>query len=56
MAHNYGLGKTPDVYFVGCPCHMAHKYGLGKKTDFRASVKTDGSLSAILKVKLNDPN
>jgi len=27
-----------------------------KKTNFRASVKTDGSLSAILKVKLNNPN
>jgi len=27
-----------------------------KKTDFRSSVKTDGSLSAILKVKLNNPN
>ena len=19
--------KTPDVHFVGFPCHMAHKYG-----------------------------
>lgn len=19
--------KTPELYFVGCPCHMAHKYG-----------------------------
>ena len=26
------------------------------KTDFRASLKTDGSLSAILKVKLNNSN
>ena len=26
------------------------------KMDLRASLKTDGSLSAILKVKLNNPN
>jgi len=30
--------------------------GRKNKTDFRASLKTDGSLSAILKVKLNNPN
>jgi hypothetical protein len=32
---------------------MAHRKN---KTDFRASLKTDCSLSAILKVKLNNPN
>ena len=21
------LERNPDVYFVGCPCHVAHKYG-----------------------------
>jgi hypothetical protein len=45
--------KKHDVYFVGCPCHMAHRKN---KTDFRASLKTDCSLSAILMVKLNNPN
>ena len=24
---------TPDVYFVGCHCHMGHKCGLGKTPD-----------------------
>ena len=47
--------KNHDVYFVGCPFHMVHTVR-NNKTDFRASLKTDCSLSAILKVKLNNPN
>ena len=43
------LEKKPDVYFF---IHMARK----TKEDFRGSLKSDGSLSAILKVELNNPN
>ena len=50
------LEKNPDVYFVSCFCYRHISMVRKNKTDFRASLKTDCSLSAILKVKLNNPN